>query len=93
MLFLLIDYFTSLAISLSISLGSWIIYKSASGVYYSVRWLTGGTTKAITLKEMEDMKPVVVLTQEEYEQLLDNQKGLMDIQNRLSKIENKLENQ
>ena len=93
MLFLLIDYITSLAISLSISLGSWIVFKSASGVYYSVKWLTGGTPQPINEKEMDNLKAVIVITEEEYQNLLNNQKGLADIQNRLSKIEHRLENQ
>jgi len=74
-------------------LGAWIIYKSANGVYYSAKWLVGGTAKPITEKEMEDLKPVVVLSQEEYENLLNNHKNIHDIQSRLANIENKLETQ
>ena len=91
--FLLIDYLTSLAISMSISLGSWMVYKSANGVYYSVKWLVGGTAKPITEKEMDDLKPVVVLTEEEYNNLISNQKGLIEIKSRLENIEHRLEHQ
>ena len=91
--FLLIDYLTSLAISMSISLGSWMVYKSANGVYYSVKWLVGGTPKPITEKEMDDLKPVVVLTEEEYNNLISNQKGLIEIKSRLENIEHRLEHQ
>lgn len=90
---LVLDYLASLAVNISISMGAWVVYKTAGGVYYGVKWLTGGTPQPITEKEMEELKPMVVISQEEYESLLANKTGLETIQKRLDTIEHRLEPQ
>ena len=88
-----LDYLASLAVNISMSMGAWIVYKTAGGIYYSVKWLTGGIPKQITEKEMDGLKPMVVITEEEYESLLANKTGLETIQKRLETIEHRLEHQ
>lgn len=92
MLIFFIDYITRVAASMSISFGTWLVYKSASGVYYSVKWLTGGTPQPITEAELKDIdqKPVVILTEEEYNSLIENKKEYSEIAKRLDMLETKL---
>jgi hypothetical protein len=92
MFFLLIDYFTSVLVSMSISMGAWVVYKTAGGVYYGARWLVGGIPKQITDYELAELhkEPVVVLTEEEYLKLLSNQDHLKLIEDKLEKIEERI---
>jgi hypothetical protein len=92
MFFLLIDYFTSVLVSMSISMGAWVVYKTAGGVYYGARWLAGGIPKQITEYELAELhkEPVVVLTEEEYLNLLSNRDHLKLIEDKLEKIEERI---
>ena len=92
MLFLLIDYFTSVFVSMSISMGAWVVYKTAGGVYYGARWLIGGVPKVITEQELAELhkEPVVVLTEEEYFKLLSNKDQLKHIEDKLEKLEERI---
>ena len=72
MFFLLIDYIMSVAISMSISMGAWVVYKTAGGVYYSAKWLMGGIPQKITEKELLELngEPVIIITEDEYLKLI-----------------------
>lgn len=86
-LFLLADYATSLALSISLSIGKWVVYQSASGVYYFYRWMVPPPAIA-NEKEMDELDDtVVILTKKEYDDLLDNQNGIKEIQERLEQLE------
>ena len=92
MFFLLIDYFTSVLVSMSISMGAWVVYKTAGGVYYGARWLAGSIPKQITEYELSELhkEPVIVLTEEEYLKLLSNRDHLKIIEDKLEKIEERI---
>ncbi len=92
MFFLLIDYFMSVAISMSISMGAWVVYKTAGGVYYSAKWLIGGIPQKITEKELSELnkEPVILITEEEYLQLINNKNQLKLIEDKLEKIEERI---
>jgi len=93
LVFFLIEYISRVAASMSISFGTWLVYKSANGVYYSVKWLTGGTPQPITEEELKEIdKPVIILTEEEYTALLENKKEYTEINKRLENLETKLTN-
>jgi hypothetical protein len=89
---LLIDYITSVLVSMSISMGAWVVYKTAGGVYYGGRWLMGGVPKQITEHELAELHkdPVVVLTEEEYLNLLHNRDQLKHIEDKLEKLEERI---
>lgn len=89
MFFFIIDYFTSVFVSMSISMGVWMVYKTAGGVYYGARWITGGIPQKITEQELAELhsEPVVVLTEEEYRNLLANREHFKLIEQKLEKIE------
>jgi hypothetical protein len=92
MFLLLIDYFTSVLFSMSISMGAWAVYKTAGGVYYGARWLTGGIPKQITEQELSELhkEPVIILTEEEYLNLLSNKQQLKHIEDKLEKLEERI---
>ena len=92
MFFLLIDYIMSVAISMSISMGAWIVYKTAGGVYYSAKWLIGGIPQKITEKELLELnrEPVIIITEEEYLKLIHNKDQLKVIEEKLEKIEERI---
>ena len=89
MFFLLIDYIMSVAVSMSISMGAWIVYKTAGGVYYCTKWLIGGIPQKITEKELLELnrEPVIIITEEEYLKLIHNKDQLKVIEEKLEKIE------
>ena len=89
MLLLLIDYIMSVAISMSISMGAWVVYKTAGGVYYSAKWLMGGIPQKITEKELLELngEPVIIITEDEYLKLIHNKEQLKVIEQKLEKIE------
>jgi hypothetical protein len=93
MMFLfLIEYISSVLFSMSISMGAWVVYKTAGGVYYGARWLTGGIPKQITEHELAELhkEPVVVITEEEYLNLLSNKQQLKHIEDKLEKLEERI---
>ena len=92
MFFLLIDYIMSVAISMSISMGAWIVYKTAGGVYYSAKWLIGGIPQKITEKELLELnrEPVIIITEEEYLKLIHNKEQLKVIEEKLEKIDERI---
>jgi hypothetical protein len=92
MFFLLIDYIMSVAISMSISMGAWVVYKTAGGVYYSAKWLIGGIPQKITEKELLELnsEPVIIITEEEYFKLIHNKNQLKVIEEKLEKIEERI---
>ena len=92
MFFLLIDYIMSVAISMSISMGAWIVYKTAGGVYYSAKWLIGGIPQKISEKELLELtrEPVIIITEEEYLKLIHNKEQLKVIEEKLEKIEERI---
>lgn len=92
MFFLLIDYIMSVAISMSISMGAWIVYKTAGGVYYSAKWLIGGIPQKITENELLELtrEPVIIITEEEYLKLIHNKDQLKVIEEKLEKIEERI---
>jgi hypothetical protein len=92
MFFLLIDYIMSVAISMSISMGAWVVYKTAGGVYYSAKWLIGGIPQKITDKELLELnkEPVIIITEEEYLKLIHNKEQLRVIEEKLEKIEERI---
>jgi len=92
MFILLIDYISSVLVSMSISMGAWAIYKTAGGVYYGARWLTGAVPKQITEQELLELhkEPVVILTEEEYLNLLSNKEQLKHIEDKLEKLEERI---
>ena len=92
MFFLLIDYIMSVAISMSISMGAWVVYKTAGGVYYSAKWLIGGIPQKITEKELLELnsEPVIIITEEEYLKLIHNKDQLKVIEEKLEKIEERI---
>lgn len=70
-------------------MGVWMVYKTAGGVYYGAKWLSGSAPKQITEVELAELhsEPVVVLTEQEYRSLLGNQEHLKLIEQKLEKIE------
>ncbi len=82
----------SVAISMSISMGAWVVYKTAGGVYYSAKWLIGGIPQKITEKELLELnsKPVIIITEEEYLKLIHNKEQLKVIEEKLEKIEDRI---
>jgi hypothetical protein len=85
-----IEYFTRVFLSMSISMGVWMVYKTAGGVYYGAKWLSGAAApQKITEIELAELhsEPVVVLTEQEYRSLLGNQEHLKLIEQKLEKIE------
>ena len=92
MFFLLIDYIMSVAISMSISMGAWVVYNTAGGVYYSAKWLIGGIPQKITEKELLELnsEPVIIITEEEYLKLIHNKDQLKVIEEKLEKIEKRI---
>lgn len=83
----------SVAISMSISMGAWVVYKTAGGVYYSAKWLIGGIPQKITEKELSELnkEPVILITEEEYLQLINNKNQLKLIEDKLEKIEGRIQ--
>jgi len=82
MLFLLIDYITSLTLNLALSVGAWAVYRSANGLYYAYQWASGKNNyKQIPVDE----KSLVVLTAEEYDKLLETKQDIQQILQRLDK--------
>jgi len=77
MLFLLIDYITSLTLNLALSVGAWAVYRSANGLYYAYRWAMGPehNNKRLPMDETS----LIVLTSEEYETLLNNKQEIRAI--------------
>ena len=82
----------SVAISMSISMGAWVVYKTAGGVYYSAKWLIGGIPQKITEKELLELnsEPVIIITEEEYLKLIHNKDQLKVIEEKLEKIEQRI---
>ncbi len=82
----------SVAISMSISMGAWVVYKTAGGVYYSAKWLIGGIPQKITEKELLELnsEPVIIITEEEYFKLIHNKNQLKVIEEKLEKIEERI---
>lgn len=89
MIFLLIDYI----ISVAISMGVWIVYKSAGGIYYSTKWLIGNKAEQISEKEYLELnqESVILMTEEEYLKLINNKEQLRHIEDKLQKIEEKIQ--
>ena len=80
MLFLLIDYITSLTLNVALSVGAWAVYRSANGLYYAYRWASGKNNyKQIPMDE----KSLVVLTAEEYDKLIETKQDIQQILQRL----------
>jgi hypothetical protein len=81
MIFLfIIDVITSAALHIVVSCGSWIVYKSANGVYYIYSKLKNKQSELSELSELsEPSEPVtpnyyfdkdyVVITREEYDRM------------------------
>ncbi len=93
MLFLLIDYIMSVAISMTVSMGAWAVYKTAGGVYYGTKWLIGTTPQKISEKELLELNidPVIIISEEEYLKLIHNKEQLKLIEDKLQKIEEKIQ--
>jgi len=88
MIFLLIDYIMSLALSI----GVWVVYKTAGGIYYSTKWLIGKKPEQISEKEYLELnkEAIILITEEEYLKLIDYKEQIRLIENKLQKIEDKI---
>ena len=70
MVFLFIlDVITSAALHIVVDCGSWIVYKSANGVYYIYSKLKKKQSKPVTSANDDFDTDYVVITREEYDRM------------------------
>ena len=69
----LADLVTSISLNVIVKCSSWIIYQSASGVYYLYKKL-----KPDTQPKLINNDDFVIITREEYNKLIDNQQNIVE---------------
>jgi hypothetical protein len=79
------DMVTNLCLNLVFSIGSFVVYKSFSGVYYIYRYWRPINTI------VDYSESYIVLSESEYKELVNNGNVINEIDNRLKKIETNLD--
>ena len=69
----LADLVTSISLNVIVKCSSWIIYQSASGVYYLYKKLNPDTKPKLINND-----DFVIITREEYNKLIDNQQNIVE---------------
>jgi hypothetical protein len=69
----LADLVTSISLNIIVKCSSWIIYQSASGVYYLYKKLNPDTQPKLINND-----DFVIITREEYNKLIGNQQNIVE---------------
>ena len=69
----LADLVASISLNIIVKCSSWIIYQSASGVYYLYKKLNPDTKPKLINND-----DFVIITREEYNKLIDNQQNIVE---------------